>query len=86
MISAAAETYLKLKMVDEKSLRDFSIELMGTRFQKLWITLRVGVLGGYCFANDILAKGQYDIFVCDEYDISCFAGCDIFGFAESSSY
>ena len=36
-----------------------------------------------CFANDILGEAQYDIFVCDEYDISCFAGCDIFGFAES---
>ena len=36
-----------------------------------------------CFANDILAVGQYDIFACDEYDISCCAGCDIFGFAES---
>ena len=36
-----------------------------------------------CFANDILAIGQYDIFACDEYDISASCRYDIFGFAES---
>ena len=38
-----------------------------------------------CFANDILGEAQYDIFVCDEYDISASCRYDIFGFAESDN-